>query len=117
MKTAPALLLATLLAGAAQAAERPLAMDIAAGKVDEVCLPLKAGQTIHWRFTASAPVDFNLHHHVGQKVLMPVDVKATKRHEGKFVADAANDWCLMWTAPKAQAARVEGGFATDDVLR
>ncbi len=110
-------LVGLLAAGPSLAAEKPLELNIAAGQIDEICLPMTAGQTVHWRFTADVPVDFNLHHHVGKKVLLPVDVKATRSHEGKWVIDTTNDWCLMWTAPKQAPAAIRGGFATDDIVR
>jgi hypothetical protein len=100
-----------------QAAEVPIEFDIPAGKIDEICLPIKAGDTIHWRFTADGPVDFNLHHHVGKKVVMPVNQKAVTSHEGKYDIKDAAEWCLMWTAPKTRGVSVRGGYATTDVLR
>jgi hypothetical protein len=115
----PALVAALAVAFAmpAQAAEKPIEFDIPAGKIDEICLPIKAGDTIHWRFTADGPVDFNLHHHVGKKVVMPVKQKAITSHEGKLDIKADAEWCLMWTAPKTRGVSVRGGFATTDVLR
>lgn len=115
----PALVAAmsTALTMPALAAEKPIEFDIPAGKIDEICLPIKAGDTIHWRFTADGPVDFNLHHHVGKKVVMPVNQKAVTSHEGKYDIQAAAEWCLMWTAPKTRGVSVRGGFATTDVLR
>lgn len=112
-----ALLPAVLAALPVLAAERPIALTVAAGQIDEICFEAKAGQAIHWRFNADAPVAFNLHHHVGQKVVMPVDLKDVRGHEGRHVAEVANHWCLMWTAPKNAPARIQGGFATDDIVR
>ena len=86
-------------------------LPIRAGKVEEVCMPLKAGTTLQWRFSADAPVDFNLHHHVGKDVVMPLDLKAVAAHAGRQTIDRNNDWCLMWTAPKAAAARVRGHWS------
>jgi hypothetical protein len=118
MKFPPATLLpALLLAAAAQAAERPIEMTIPPGKTEEICLPVKVGETLHWRFTADVPVDFNLHHHVGKKLVMPVKLKRSTGHEGQHAAEVANTWCLMWTAPKKSQAWVQGGFATDDIVR
>ncbi len=89
------------------------AFDLAvrAGKVEEVCMPLKAGTTLQWQFSADAPVDFNLHHHIGKDVVMPVDLKAVATHAGQQKIDRNNDWCLMWTAPKSAAARVRGHWS------
>lgn len=102
--------LAMALARPALAAERALSLEIGAGKVGEVCMPLGAGDTLAWHFEASAPADFNLHHHVGKQVLMPIDRKAVAADRAQHTADRANDWCLMWTAPAAQAITVRGGW-------
>lgn len=117
MKPRLALLPVLLAALPACAAERPIALTIAAGRIDEICFDARAGETIRWRFSADVPVAFNLHHHVGQKVVMPVDLTGVKAHEGRHVAEVANHWCLMWTAPKQQPASIQGGFATDDIVR
>jgi hypothetical protein len=93
---------------AAEAA--PIRLSIAAGKVGEVCMRLGVGDTLAWRYRASAPVDFNLHHHVGEKVLTPVSLTARTRSRARHTADRDNDWCLMWTAPAAQAVTVSGDW-------
>ena len=74
-------------------------------------MKLGVGDTLNWRFDADAPVAFNVHHHLGKEVKMPVDVKAARRHEGRLVADHANDWCLMWTAAQGAPARVKGTWS------
>jgi hypothetical protein len=111
MKTIAIGLLA-LAAGAPVLAadDRPIRLDIAAGKVGEVCMPLQAGDTLAWEWQASAATDFNLHQHVGKTVLMPVKRKAVSQQRAQHKADRRNDWCLMWTAPAAQAVTVEGAW-------
>jgi hypothetical protein len=98
------------LAAPVLAKDQAIDLKIAAGKVGEVCMPLRAGDTLAWDFEASAPADFNLHHHVGKKVLMPVERKAVSAERAQHRADRANDWCLMWTAPAAQAITVTGSW-------
>ena len=95
----------------AMAADTPIDLSLAAGKADEACMKLRVGDTLAWRFEADAPVAFNVHHHVGKDVKMPVDLKQAQRHEGRLVADHANDWCLMWTAAQAAPARVKGAWS------
>jgi hypothetical protein len=101
-------LVGAALAAPTLAKEQPIQLDIAAGKVGEVCMALRAGDSLAWVFDASAPLDFNLHHHVGKKVLMPVERKAVASDRAEHRADRRNDWCLMWTAPAAQAVTVRG---------
>lgn len=103
-----------LIAGGAPsalAAERPFNLTIAAGKIGEVCMPLDAGTTLAWRFKASAPVDFNLHHHVDKQVLMPVDRKAVASDRAEHAIDTKNDWCLMWSAPAGRRVTVTGAWS------
>jgi hypothetical protein len=88
----------------------PIQLEIAAGKVGEVCMPLRAGDTLAWEFTASAPVDFNLHDHVGKKVSMPVRRNAVAQDRAQHKVPRKNDWCLMWTAPAAQGVTVTGAW-------
>ena len=95
----------TVMASSAAANEQPIGLTIAPGKVAEVCMPLAEGDTLRWRFKASAALDFNLHHHVDKQVLMPVERKAVAADRGEQSIDRRNDWCLMWTAP-AEGLRV-----------
>jgi hypothetical protein len=97
-----------LAAGAALAQERPIQLTIAPGKVGEVCMPLEAGDTLAWRFKAEPAADFNLHQHVGEQVLMPVQRKAAAEDRADHTVDRRNDWCLMWTAPAGQRVTVAG---------
>ena len=102
----------TLLLAAANASaqERPIGLAIAAGKVGEVCMPLQAGDTLVWRFDSSAAAEFNLHDHVGTKVNMPVQRKAVKSEQQQHKVERTNDWCLMWTAPRAKGITVRGAW-------
>ena len=105
------MILAAAATGAA-AKDQPIRLDIAPGKVSEVCMPLDEGDTLRWRFKANAALDFNLHYHVDKQVLMPVDRKAVAADSGEQSIDRRNDWCLMWTAPaKAKRVAVEGAWS------
>ena len=115
LRLAVALALA-VFATTAAAADHPIRIAIAPGKVAEVCMPLVEGDTLRWRFKASAALDFNLHHHLDKEVLMPVDRKAVKADKSELVIDRRNEWCLMWTA-SAQAKRVtvDGAWSVQPV--
>jgi hypothetical protein len=71
-------------------------------------MPLQAGDPLGWEFKASAATDFNLHQHVGKKVLTPVKRKAVVQERARHRVDRRNEWCLMWTAPAGQAVTVDG---------
>lgn len=103
--------LALVLIGPAWAQERPIHLTIAPGKVGEVCMPLEAGDTLAWHFKASPASDFNLHHHVGEQVVMPVQRKGAAEDRTEHPIDKRNDWCLMWTASAGQRVTVSGTWS------
>jgi hypothetical protein len=107
-----ALVVVGTVAPAAGATQGRIELAIAAGRADEVCMPLKAGTTLAWNFDASAPVDFNLHRHRGAQVLMPVERKAVASDRAAHRVDATSTWCLMWTAPPDRGATVSGQWST-----
>ncbi|GAB4482485.1 MAG: hypothetical protein OHK0044_31530 [Burkholderiaceae bacterium] len=89
-------------------ADETLRVSIAPGKFDEHCLRIEAGRTIGYRFEASAPVDFNIHHHRGMDVLYSVKRAATRGLAEPWRAESTDDYCLMWENTGAAAVTVEG---------
>jgi hypothetical protein len=41
---------------------------------------------------------------------MPVRRKAVKREQHQHQVARTNEWCLMWTAPRAKAITVNGAW-------
>ena len=78
--------------------------------LDELCVKLAAGELLRYRFRASAPVDFNIHHHRGKDVFYPVRQAGVREAEGTFRAAEADDYCLMWEHAGAGGATVDGSF-------
>lgn len=74
---------------------------------DERCLKLAAGEAVRYRFTASSPVDFNVHYHRGKEVFYPVKQAAVREGAGTFRADADDAYCLMWEQASGTAT-IEG---------
>lgn len=70
---------------------------IAAGKFVELCGKLAVGQEVRWRFTAGAPVDFNIHYHVGKDAVFPVKQAQVAAGGDSLKVAAAQDYCWMWT--------------------
>ena len=107
MRRLPAL--ATALAfGAAAAAPKPetagaFEFKLEAGKVHEHCVKLAKGTTRNYHWKSSAPVDFNIHYHEGEKVSYPVKRDAMRGDGGSFTADVTQDFCWMWTGRTATA--------------
>jgi hypothetical protein len=74
----------------------------------ERCLKLAAGQSIRYRFSATNPVDFNIHYHFGDEVRQPIERKAIHALDGVFRAESTQDYCLMWERREAGGVRING---------
>lgn len=71
--------------------------QIAAGKFVEACGKLSAGERVRWHFTSGAPVDFNIHHHVGKEAVFPVKQTQISSDDDTLNVTVAQDYCWMWT--------------------
>ena len=77
---------------------------IAAGKFVEVCGKLPAGIKLKWEFETSAPTDFNVHYHVGEKVVYPFKMRAVASARETLETKLEQDYCWMWTNKGTGAA-------------
>lgn len=77
---------------------RAFTHELKTGDIAEECLRLAAGKSRRFSWTASQPVDFNIHYHQGEKVSYPVKLSGQKKGAGIFTASATEDYCWMWTA-------------------
>ena len=82
-----------------------------AGKFVEVCGKFEQGQRVDWSFQAAAPLDFNIHYHVGDKVEFPEKRSAIGSLEGAFVAPVAQHYCWMWKNTGKSDVKVATSFA------
>ncbi len=80
------------------------AAAIAPGKFAEVCDKLPAGAKVRWDFEASAPLDFNVHYHVGKEVVFPSKLAAVSAATGTLDAKIEQDYCWLWSNKSAAAA-------------
>lgn len=85
--------------------ERTLA--VAPGKFIEVCGKLAADAKVHWDFTASTPLDFNVHYHLGKDVVFPSKLSAVATAKDTLAAKSEEDYCWMWSNQSATAATVK----------
>jgi hypothetical protein len=92
----------------AQVAAKTFEHPIRPGKIAEECFKLPAGGAVGYAFEASASVDFNVHYHRGNDVFYPVKRDAIRQADDRFTAPSAEEYCLMWTNPSAQAVTVKG---------
>jgi hypothetical protein len=75
------------------------------GKFVEVCGKLDAGDEVRWEFRASAPLDFNIHYHVGKDAEYPERKDKVVRGEDVLRVKLREDYCWMWT--NRSAGRVD----------
>ena len=73
------------------------AQSIAPGKFVEICENLAKGSTVAWQFTASAPLNFNVHFHQEKEVAFPEKQDGVSELKGTLVAQSKEDYCRMWT--------------------
>jgi hypothetical protein len=85
----------------------PIDVTLQPGESHEACMHLEAGDKRKWYFKASAPLDFNIHYHDGDKVSYPVKRDRMRGDGGTFAARVAQDYCWMWTTTGKTAARLE----------
>ncbi len=71
--------------------------QIAAGKFVEVCGKLAVGEGVRWNFVAGAPVDFNIHYHVGKEAAFPAKLAQVAVGRDTLNVTVAQDYCWMWT--------------------
>ncbi len=72
-------------------------------QIHEECLRLEPGDRVEYGFESSEPVDFNVHYHEGNAVVMPVSREASRADAGVYAVQIAHDYCLMWEAGAAGA--------------
>lgn len=81
-------------------------LSVAPGKFAEICGPLKTGQKIDWRYQSDAPLNFNIHYHLGKELRYPARVEQSSQEQGSLAVDTAQDYCWMWSNKSKQAVRL-----------
>ena len=66
--------------------------------VHEECLNVAAGERIDYYFMSTFPIDFNIHYHESNVVLMPIVRDKALEDNGVFAPQIPQDYCLMWEA-------------------
>lgn len=84
---------------------------IAPGKFVEICETLPKQSVVRWDFTASAPLNFNIHFHQGKDVVFPERNDSVLNRDGTLVAASKENYCWMWSnkgvAPTSIRMRLE----------
>ena len=71
--------------------------QVASGKFVELCGKLASGDGVRWSFTAAAPVDFNIHYHVGKDAVFPTKQSQVAVGRDTLNVHVTQDYCWMWT--------------------
>lgn len=71
--------------------------QIASGNFFEVCGKLAAGDQVRWSFTTGAPVDFNIHHHLGKEAVFHAKWSQVSGGGETLNVAVTEDYCWMWT--------------------
>lgn len=78
-------------------------VSVAPGKFAEACGKLARADSVAWRFEASGPLNFNIHHHEGKDVRYPERRDALAGASGRLQVALDQDYCWMWTNKSGQA--------------
>ena len=76
------------------------------GKFIELCGKISQGAAVRWRFESSAPLDFNIHYHVGKDVVYPARLSQASQAQDVLVVAVPQDYCWMWTNKGSEAVRL-----------
>jgi hypothetical protein len=98
--------LVTMLCVLAACSDEAL-QTLAPGQVHEVCMVLAPPEQLEYAFTANAGLRFNIHYHVGDKIVYPLPEQLISHKQGVFQATASQEYCLMWTNPATQPVDLE----------
>lgn len=76
-----------------------LEQAIEPGDVYELCQVITPEQQLHYAFTATDKLGFNIHYHANHEVVYPVPEQRTAAAGATFAAESEQEYCLMWTNP------------------
>ena len=82
-------------------------VHVTSGKFAEICGKLPAGLKVGWDFEASAPLDFNVHYHVGKEVVFPSKLIAVVTAKDTLATKIDQDYCWMWSNKTAASATIK----------
>ena len=80
--------------------------EVAPGEFAEACGPLLRDAVVQWRFSASRPLDFNIHYHEGKAVNYPVKQATSAGSNGTLRVTVDVPCCWMWRNTTTQPASV-----------
>lgn len=90
-------------------------------RIYEECLVVEDQQVLEYEFTASGPLEFNIHYHLGAEVSYPVLEKGVASLQGVFDPLTVDDplgrppfYCLMWRNTQRKEVKLFFNFSVRD---
>ena len=77
---------------------------VAPGEFVELCGKLPAGLKVRWKFASDTRLDFNVHYHLGEKVMYASRLNAVAKARHTLNARTERDYCWMWSNKSTQPA-------------
>ena len=65
----------------------------------EICVELRAGQSLNLEFGRSDPLDFNIHYHIGNDTHYLAQESGITHKNSGHRSTTRRDYCMMWTNP------------------
>ena len=77
---------------------------VAPGEFVELCGKLPAGLKVRWKFASDTRLDFNVHYHVGEKVMFASRLGGVAKGRNTLNTRIEQDYCWMWSNKSTQPA-------------
>jgi hypothetical protein len=77
---------------------------VAPGEFVELCGKLPAGLKVRWEFASDTRLHFNVHYHLGEKVMYASRLSAVAKGRNTLNARTAQDYCWMWSNKSTEPA-------------
>ncbi len=82
-------------------------VEIAAGKIKEVCFPAKSPMQINYQFSANQALNFNIHFHQDKNAYFPIKQNDILSTQGIFTPESEQFYCMMWSNKNKQAVTLK----------
>jgi len=81
-----------------------------AGEFHEECMELTKRQRLAYSFRSAAPVEFNIHYHIGNKIHYPVLKKSIAALTGTYAPKRPDGYCMMWSNQRSKPVELDYHF-------
>ena len=72
-------------------------ISIEPSDIHETCMQLTPPQRLHYAFTATDELAFNIHYHANHQAIYPLAEHLTSQANATFTPESGQHYCLMWT--------------------